>query len=272
MNNLRNIGLALRAYHVAHGSFPPAYIADENGEPLLSWRVLLLPYLDSAALYRKFDLTKPWDSPENLKLAKVELPFYSCPSHRSRKRESMTTSYLAVTGPHAAWPGSTTMESSGLKDGEANTILVIEHHSDVVWTEPRDLTLEEAAQALASTDPDNFEGHGRETLFEEIYDQGRNVAFADGRVTLVAPALDRTLATELLTIDDGKPADDWYRQMERSVSIRQAKWRNVILFWTCVGLSVLPLPWVWIHPHGSQTQATVNPSAPDTQLPGERGA
>jgi hypothetical protein len=46
INNLKQIGLAMHNYHDAHGCFPPAYIPDENGKPMHSWRVLLLPYLE----------------------------------------------------------------------------------------------------------------------------------------------------------------------------------------------------------------------------------
>ena len=38
-NNLKQIAVALHQYHDLYGSFPPAYIADENGKPLHSWRV-----------------------------------------------------------------------------------------------------------------------------------------------------------------------------------------------------------------------------------------
>jgi len=38
-------GLALFNYHDDYGSYPPAYIADESGRPMHSWRVLILPYL-----------------------------------------------------------------------------------------------------------------------------------------------------------------------------------------------------------------------------------
>jgi len=44
--NLKQIAAALQAYHQANGCFPPAYIADKNGKPMHSWRVLILPYLD----------------------------------------------------------------------------------------------------------------------------------------------------------------------------------------------------------------------------------
>ena len=58
-NNLKQIGLALHNYHDAYGSFPPAWTTDADGRPLLSWRVLLLPFLDEAPLYEEFDLTEP---------------------------------------------------------------------------------------------------------------------------------------------------------------------------------------------------------------------
>ena len=38
-NNLHQIGIALQNYRSEHGTFPPAYIADEDGKPMHSWRV-----------------------------------------------------------------------------------------------------------------------------------------------------------------------------------------------------------------------------------------
>ena len=35
----------LHRYHLQHNSFPPAY-SSKDGKPLLSWRVLILPFLD----------------------------------------------------------------------------------------------------------------------------------------------------------------------------------------------------------------------------------
>ena len=66
-NNLRQIALALQSYHQANGCFPPAYVADKNGKPMHSWRVLILPYLGFDDLYKAYDFTEPWDGPNNKK-------------------------------------------------------------------------------------------------------------------------------------------------------------------------------------------------------------
>src|SRR5262245_53734413 len=64
--NLRQIGLALLNYHQAHrGRLPPAAVRDKDDRPLLSWRVLLLPYLEHDDLYAQFKLDEPWDGPHN---------------------------------------------------------------------------------------------------------------------------------------------------------------------------------------------------------------
>src|SRR3954462_6657196 len=62
-NNLKQIMIALHNYHDANGSFPPAVVTDADGQPLYSGRVLLLPYLNQAALQSSLDLAEPWNSP-----------------------------------------------------------------------------------------------------------------------------------------------------------------------------------------------------------------
>jgi len=43
--------LAVANYHDSHGQFPPPYIAEADGKPMHSWRVLILPYLEHGELY-----------------------------------------------------------------------------------------------------------------------------------------------------------------------------------------------------------------------------
>ena len=80
VNNEKQIGLAIHNYISVHESFPPAYTTDKAGKPLLSWRVLILPYIEQDALYKEFHLDEAWDSPHNKALiARMPAP-YRCPS------------------------------------------------------------------------------------------------------------------------------------------------------------------------------------------------
>src|SRR5262245_51620214 len=64
LSRMCNVCMALQAYATNHeGQLPPAYITDENGRPMHSWRVLILQYLgdDARALYDKYDFDEPWN-------------------------------------------------------------------------------------------------------------------------------------------------------------------------------------------------------------------
>ena len=85
VNNLKQIGLAMHNYHATHKTFPPAFTVDKDGKPLLSWRVLILPYLEQDALYKEFHLDEPWDSPHNRTLIERMPPTYRCPMMSSKR-------------------------------------------------------------------------------------------------------------------------------------------------------------------------------------------
>ena len=84
INNLKQIGLAMHNYHDRHKSLPSAYTVDKAGKPLLSWRVLILPYLDQEALYKEFHLDEPWDSEHNKPLSAMVVKVYRSPASRRR--------------------------------------------------------------------------------------------------------------------------------------------------------------------------------------------
>ncbi len=56
--NLWVVSLGIIQYQEAHLTSVDD-IRDENGKPLLSWRVRLLPFIDEAHLYMKFHLDEP---------------------------------------------------------------------------------------------------------------------------------------------------------------------------------------------------------------------
>ena len=62
MNKLRQIILAMHNYETADGALPAYANFDADGNPLLSWRVHMLPYLEQNELYNQFKLDEPWNS------------------------------------------------------------------------------------------------------------------------------------------------------------------------------------------------------------------
>jgi Protein of unknown function (DUF1559) len=141
-NNLKQIGLAMHNYLSSEGTFPPAYRAGKDGKALLSWRVLILPYLEQEGLYREFHLDEPWDSAHNRNLIERMPNVYRSPA--SAAGSGMTT-YETVRGPGTVFPGSKGVKISDITDGTSNTIMVVEV-SDlkaVIWTKPDDFAFDE---------------------------------------------------------------------------------------------------------------------------------
>lgn len=142
MNNLKQIGLGLQVYADIHGCFPPAYIADENGKPMHSWRVLLLPYIEQKALYDQYDFREPWDGQHNRLLADKMPYVYRCWADPTLS--TCSTNYVAVTGTTTGWPGTRPTALSDFKDSTAYALAVVEVAGlDVNWMEPRDLPFED---------------------------------------------------------------------------------------------------------------------------------
>jgi hypothetical protein len=154
--NLAQIGLALLNYHQIHGSFPPAYLCDRAGKPVNSWRTEVIPSFwynfrpgrDDYPGGEGYNYTEPWNGPKNIgmHLDRTRCWEFQCPSDRNN--EPAVTDYVAVVGPNTMWPGCTAAKPA--VDGSDNDkILVIEViHSDILWMEPRDLTLEQALDAI----------------------------------------------------------------------------------------------------------------------------
>ncbi len=113
-NNIKLIALALHNYHDVYGSFPPAHVTDEDGVPMHSWRVLILPYIEMQSLYTKYRFDEPWNGPNNIKLLDDMPPCYQCPSSDINRNEaSRFTSYVAVVGNDVArntWSSLLTMD------------------------------------------------------------------------------------------------------------------------------------------------------------------
>lgn len=139
-NNLRQIAIALQNYHSHFAAFPPAYLTDANGRPTLSWRVLILPYLDDSGIFNRFVLDESWDGPNNRPLLDSMPPSFACPNHRDGSSRLPYTSYVAVTGPRTLFPGVTPRSLKDVTDDPGQTLMLVEvSNVDVPWTAPIDL-------------------------------------------------------------------------------------------------------------------------------------
>jgi type II secretory pathway pseudopilin PulG len=199
-NHLKQIGLALQNYHDHYHSLPPAYVADSDGKPMHSWRVLLLPYLEQKTLDDKYNFNEPWNGPNNSKLHNQVVRVFCCPSRFGRQPET-DTSYVVVIGRETAWPAEKPTSLKSFTDGFSNAILVVEvANSGIHWMEPRDLDFDRIPMAINPTD-----GHG-------ISSPHPNVAlavFADGHTAALTKNTPAEIIRRLLTIADGEPIGDY---------------------------------------------------------------
>ncbi len=180
-NNMKQMMLAFHNYHDTYGHFPAQANYDNNGKPLLSWRVHILPFIDQQALYSRFKLNEPWDSPHNRKLIRLMPRTYANPNLPA----SSVTNYLAVIGPDSVF-SKTGIRIQRIADGTSNTAMMVEVNADraVSWTKPVDHEFNEKA-------PKAGLGALRPGVFL--------TAFADGSVRGVRISVDPNILRALVT-------------------------------------------------------------------------
>lgn len=142
-HKVQRIGLAMLNFATAHKTFPPAYSAGKDGTPLLSWRVLILPYMGQDSLYQEFRLDEPWDSEHNKRLISKMPNEYRSPI--SKRSDEGKTNYLTVRGEKTLFPGDKGVAFQDVPDGMSNMIMTVEVSDDraVIWTKPGDLEYDE---------------------------------------------------------------------------------------------------------------------------------
>lgn len=257
MNNMKQIALALLNYESANGSLPPAFVADANGKPMHSWRVLVLPYIEEQALFKKYNFNEPWNGPNNSKLADQMPEIFRCPSDDDTGHGNPgETSYFVAVGPTAPFLGSMGRPFKEISDGTANTILLIEASGlERNWMDPQDVTLEEAVELL-TTKPRSGHRVASDGLFTTTYFETstRNVVFCDGHVVYMDQLKDSDIARALLTCAGGEqlPAEatnrdqDFVhaRQFVEPVTTTVIKWGRIWGLSVFIILSLLPAVWM----------------------------
>ena len=215
--NLKQIGLGLLNYELKNGCFPPAYVADAQGKPLYSWRVLLMAELDrteglfGGRLAGRFHFDEPWDSPNNRKLHKLT-PYtvWHCPSDQAIAG-SNETNFVAVVGPGTMFPSDgTSRRLADVTDGPENTLIVVEVvDAGIHWMEPKELDWATMSFRLNDgTHPSVSSNHP----FRGSSYPGPHVLTVDDMVTGLPRDLPAETLRSLLTIAGGERIErrEWH--------------------------------------------------------------
>ncbi len=235
-NNMKVIMLAMLNYESAYGSFPPAVINDGDGHPMHSWRVLLLPFLEHQSLYERYRFDEPWDGPNN-SILHQEMPMvYRCPESRSVHE----TTYVAIVDERGFLPPDGFRLLSDFTD-RTRKISIVEHqHGAVVWTEPRDVDIEEYKQFCMNWGPGNWPVHGNSNRFTHHY-HGQNIAFTDGSVHFQPPGWSTGQLQSLLALDQ-MSAEEFD---SKHPMLSQARFDGRIALACFISLALLPLCFAW---------------------------
>jgi hypothetical protein len=120
-------------------AFPFGAPEFKEEQPLLSWRVLVLPYLEQKDLYDQFRLDEPWDSEHNKQLIAKMPAIYADPDPALRPLNAAgKTTCIVPHGPETINPGQESMTFKQITDGTSATIMVLEVPPEraEVWTKP----------------------------------------------------------------------------------------------------------------------------------------
>ncbi len=146
---MKTLGLALHQYEELHKTFPPGWLApmgNTNGAAGFGWGAMLLPHLQNAEAYQRFDFNADLASPGNMQNATLALEAFRCPSDQSSGLTTVlpdsaqigTANYVGNFGVGVPRPDLKTAFSQGIfaqnsrvrirdiRDGITNVVLMSE--------------------------------------------------------------------------------------------------------------------------------------------------
>jgi hypothetical protein len=197
IKNLETIAQALNAYAADHGAYPAPAIVSRSGQPLLSWRVLILPYLGEEELYDRFDLNAAWNSGQNQMISYQDMP--AIYRHPDNQGWATDTVYHLVTGTGTLFPKSGPLSPRQVTDGATKTILVVEASASSMWTEPLDLDFVTSGGTINSASGNDLGG---------ATDGGVCVVTVDGLGHYLPETTASMTVNALITPQGGEPLPD----------------------------------------------------------------
>jgi hypothetical protein len=193
-SNMRQITLALLTYEVANGTFPPLYTVDAQGKPLHSWRTLILPYMEGAAVYQAIKLDEPWDSEHNKQFHDVMFSLFRCPSN-PYANGTANCNYSVIAGGVFKPGEGISIDKIAAADGTSATILLVETKDAFCWMDPTaDMSLDDLVMGI------NVVG-GRAGSY---HPRGMNASCCDCSVRFINDSIDKEILRCLGLMNSGK--------------------------------------------------------------------
>lgn len=180
--NFGQLKHAMNSYLYSEGQLPE----QSTGTPPHSWRIALLPHLDSKALFESYDFQSAWNAEENIPTAKLRRGIYTCPTMPLQQNDELKiTGYSIPLSPQGLYqPDAPVREFENFPKGVSHTALLIEACGErIPWTEPRDVLIGASPTVLVLK-------NGRTQVMNTLstyHPSGATVVTADGSVKRFAP-------------------------------------------------------------------------------------
>jgi prepilin-type N-terminal cleavage/methylation domain-containing protein/prepilin-type processing-associated H-X9-DG protein len=243
LNNLVQLGIALKSYEVAHEVLPPGSINPTG--PIrnipqgyhMGWLVQLLPYVEENVTFGYVDFSVGVYHPNNAPVRDIPIALFLCPSDRSyRGHEDPTgqpihvSSYAGchhdVEAPidadnHGVFFLNSRVRLDQVTDGLTHTIFVGEKlcdRFDLGWMSGTPATLRNTGSPLTNTVDDDFlaaeppEGEAAARKARELkvggfgsnHPGGANFLFGDGAVRMISDGIEPAVFVQLGHRADGE--------------------------------------------------------------------
>lgn len=204
------VSMALVSYSDVHGHLPYQAVRQEPsgqskeagppdgaGGPLYSWRVEIVPYLES--WHGTWDPSQPWDHPANRQLVELS-SFYAfgATGPEGSPQAFPETNLLAITGPGTAF-GDGTGRPMAVKAVAPATILAVETRSSgIPWPAPGDLDIRTMPRTVCARDGKGISSRNA---------GGFHLIFADGQVWLLSDKVPFETVSKFFTTADAEKHD-----------------------------------------------------------------
>ena len=193
-NNLKQLALAQHSFSDANDGIVGPYAQVSPGvlNTGLSFRVSLMPYIESTDLQTRIDWTQPWDSARNVPMTSIPFKIFQSPDTPDRTKPD--TPYRVFYGGGALFAADgTPVKLTDIPDGASNTILFVHATETVPWAKPQEFPY----TATTPLPPLGSPGLGK----------GFNAAMADGSVRFLRHTIAEADLRSLIEKADGRGRD-----------------------------------------------------------------